>query len=127
MIKIGDSGEAKLLCECMERGFNVSIPFSLNSDYDLIIDSGERIYRTQVKTSSSKAADRNRYDYNITHLVGGKIVPYTKDEIDLIVLYAILDDDFYFLFPQQFESKKRINIYSKGNKYSYMKNRFDLL
>ena len=47
--QMGDVAELKLALFFIESGFNVSKPLSEYSKYDLILDSGSRLIRIQVK------------------------------------------------------------------------------
>ncbi len=46
----GNSSEAIVLAAYIQAGFLVSIPFGGGSAYDLVVDTGTRLIRVQVKT-----------------------------------------------------------------------------
>ena len=47
----GDETEAAIIHYLVAKGYSVSIPFGDNDKYDIIVDSGERLYRVQCKTA----------------------------------------------------------------------------
>ena len=46
----GNISEAKVLAAYLQAGFFVSVPFGGGAPYDLIIDTGKRLFKVQVKT-----------------------------------------------------------------------------
>ena len=46
----GDVSELKVITAYIEAGFDVFIPFGGSANYDLIVDTGVRLLRVQVKT-----------------------------------------------------------------------------
>lgn len=51
-VKQGDVGVAMAISHYVKLGYIVSIPFTVSSKYDLIIDTGSELRRVQVKTST---------------------------------------------------------------------------
>lgn len=49
--KLGNESEAVVMSAYLNAGFTVSIPFGSGASYDLVIDSGSRLFRVQVKTA----------------------------------------------------------------------------
>lgn len=47
---IGNVSEALVLAAYINAGFNVSVPFGNGCAYDLIVDTGRRLVKIQVKT-----------------------------------------------------------------------------
>lgn len=113
-LQTGDIGEAMFITACIKHGFCVSKPFSQDSRYDLIVDTGDKIYRVQVK-SCARPNKRNRYEFNLGN--GRKKSKYYGHDIDLVVCCCIDQNDFYFVFRETFENVSRINVYSNSNKY----------
>lgn len=46
----GNASEARVIAAYIEAGFIVSLPFGGGAPYDLIVDTGRRLLRVQVKT-----------------------------------------------------------------------------
>ena len=59
----GDIGECSALEWLASRGWLVSIPFGHSPDYDLVADTGDRLLRVQVKTST--CFYKNRFSVSI--------------------------------------------------------------
>ncbi len=49
--ELGNRSEAIVLSAYLEAEFIVSIPFGTGASYDLLVDSGNRISKIQVKTA----------------------------------------------------------------------------
>lgn len=47
---VGEASEALVLARLVQLGYAVSIPFGDNQRYDFIVDDGDRLVRSQVKT-----------------------------------------------------------------------------
>jgi Holliday junction resolvase len=47
----GNFAEAKVLTFLIKKGFNVSLPWSENSKYDLVAEKGGKFLRVQLKIS----------------------------------------------------------------------------
>jgi len=81
--------EQKCILKCIELGLTVSKPVFDNARYDLIIDTGTKLLKVQVKTSrwTNEAHEAFCFNCKSTHAVsdGNKIMPYTKDEIDVFM------------------------------------------
>lgn len=45
----GDCGETRVLYELTKRGLQVSLPFSDNAPYDLIVEVNNKLYKIQIK------------------------------------------------------------------------------
>ena len=46
----GNLSEAKFLADALDKGYKVLIPFGDGSRYDLVLDTGEKLVKVQVKT-----------------------------------------------------------------------------
>lgn len=49
-IDVGNVSEALVLAAYIDAGFFVSVPFGNGCSYDLVVDTGARLYKVQVKT-----------------------------------------------------------------------------
>lgn len=89
------------------KNFFVSKPLSNDLRYDLIIDTGKKIFRTQVKYVNRKKGD------NLELLIERKhnnSFCYVDTEIDLILIYCPIIDEILAFYPEKFHDKKRIFI-----------------
>lgn len=98
--RIGNIGEAKVLCKFVELGIPIFVPFGDNEKSDLIADFNGKLNRIQVKTSCKQESHkisfslrsgtiRNKNNYFHT---------YNAQEIDYFALYN-LESDILLLVP----------------------------
>ncbi len=88
---IGEAAEAAFLAKATSLGFGVAKTWGDSERYDFILDSGQKLWRVQVK--SSRHSDGSRY---IVKLKGA--AAYTAKEIDFIVAY-IVPEDLWYVIP----------------------------
>jgi len=87
----GEAAEAAFLAKVTSLGFGVSKTWGDSERYDFILDSGQKLWRVQVK--SSRHSDGSRY---IVKLKGA--AAYTAEEIDFIVAY-IIPENLWYVIP----------------------------
>lgn len=92
--RIGNIGEAKVLCKFVELGIPVYVPFGENEASDLVADFNGKLNRIQVKTSIE--AKDGSYSVDLRSCKNHKTTPethhYTADEIDYFATYNIARD-----------------------------------
>jgi PD-(D/E)XK nuclease superfamily protein len=76
-------------------GVGVAKPFGDNERYDFILDSGERLWRVQVKSTCLERGGGYR-----TWGRGSNEKPYKASEIDFLVAYIIPRNIWYSSFLQ---------------------------
>ena len=86
--------EAAFLAKASSLGFGVAKPWGDSESYDFILDSGERFWRVQVK-SSHVDTEGQGYSFNLGH--GRVRHPYTVDEIDVLAAYIVRENVWYVL------------------------------
>jgi hypothetical protein len=95
----GELAEIAFLHKAAGLGFGVAKPYGDSERYDFILDSGERLWRVQVK-SVSATYPRGSHGYRTAscHSRGScKDLPYTADEIDFFVAYIVPLDIWYVI------------------------------
>jgi hypothetical protein len=96
----GELAEIAFLHKAAALGFGVAKPYGDSERYDFILDSGERLWRVQVKsvaTTYTCGAGRG-YRTASCHSRGScKDLPYTADEIDFFVTYIVPLDIWYVI------------------------------
>jgi PD-(D/E)XK endonuclease len=95
-------------------GFGVAKPWGDSERYDYILDSGERFWRVQVK--STYAARAHGYVVNSSGLTAGKRRPYTAEQIDVLVAYIVAEDTWYVIPVSAFAQRKQMKLYPSGSK-----------
>jgi len=89
---IGEAAEAAFLAKATSLGFGVAKTWGDSERYDFILDSGEKLWRIQVK--SSRLSDGSRYIVKTK----GNTSRYTAKEIDFIVAY-IVPENLWYVIP----------------------------
>lgn len=94
----GDLAELKVATDLVDRGCQISIPFSEDCDYDLVADRGGILHRVQVKYTESDGATIT-IRCRSHSLTKGKIRQtkyYTAETIDWIAVYDRTSDRCYY-------------------------------
>jgi hypothetical protein len=90
--RLGEQAEAAFLNKATGLGLKGAKPWGDSDRYDLIVDSGRRLWRVQVKSTRYVGERR----FSIT--VRGRTAAYTEDEIDFLAVY-IVPLDFWYVIP----------------------------
>lgn len=116
MLKSSNKSEIAVLkveLRANEKGYHVCLPKNQASRYDLIIDDGQKLYRTQVKylnnfnyTMSGKSDTLLRI--NFTGTQSG--TEYDKKDIDLFLIYIPCKDEIVSIPVERFHNKKSISV-----------------
>ena len=98
----GNIGLSKAIYELQVLKFRISIPFTENQNYDLIVDKDSILYRVQIKTTRQK----NKYgifQVNLRTLGGNQSFHTIKKRKagDYDLLYALTDDNVSYLIPDK--------------------------
>lgn len=91
----GNSSEAVVLSAYIQAGFLVSLPFGGGAAYDLVVDTGVRLLKVQVKTGKVEAGC---VVYNARRHRGSKYDTFSRyraGEIDLFVIYCPSTQQLY--------------------------------
>jgi len=94
---VGDLAELKVACLFAEKGYIVSRPMSDNAPYDLIVDSGDKLKRVQVK---ARCVRDGKINVELHTTMVNYTRPYSKEDFDLLAVFntdtmqiALLDWD----------------------------------
>lgn len=70
----------------MKMGYKVSFPYGEDCKYDLIVDTGNKLYRIQCKTASALPNPKDGFKFRTRSVVitthGAKASGYSQEEID---------------------------------------------
>jgi hypothetical protein len=92
----GELAEIAFLHKAADLGFGVAKPYGDSERYDFILDSGERLWRVQVKSITTTYCSGYGYRMVTRHSRGlRKDSPYTAKEIDFLVAYIVPLDIWY--------------------------------
>jgi hypothetical protein len=94
----GDESESKIIHEFVSDGYSVSIPFGDNDKYDLIVDSGENLYRIQCKTAWKNKPETIRFNTHSQTTADGEYHEETYHEvIDAFVVRYPETEQLYWI------------------------------
>lgn len=83
----------------IENGYNIYLPVSEDSRYDLIVDINNNLYRVQIKTShltsNNTGIEFNVCSSRVNHTEGNIKVGYSEDEIDFFM--TTYNNNFYLI------------------------------
>jgi PD-(D/E)XK endonuclease len=103
--KLGEQAEAVFLNKATSLGLSVAKPWGDSERYDLIVGSGQRLWRVQVKSTRYEGERR----YSIT--ARGCTAGYTADEIDFLAAYIVPLGIWYILPVRAFAPSKCLRFY----------------
>jgi hypothetical protein len=103
--RLGEEAEAAFLHKATSLGLSVAKPWGDSERYDLIVRSGRRLWRVQVKSTRYVGERR----FSIT--ARGCTAAYTEDEIDFLAVYIVPLDVWYLIPVKAFAPKKCLRFY----------------
>jgi hypothetical protein len=111
----GELAELAFLHKAASLGFGVARPHGDSERYDFILDSGERFWRVQVKSTSYNEPDRSAYVVNACHNdKGGKVKAYQAAEVDFIAVYIVPLGIWYIVPVNQLGALRALRLYPFG-------------
>lgn len=110
----GELAEMGFMFKAAGLGFGVAKPWGESERYDYILDSGERLWRVQVK--STYVARARRYKVKAGGNTTRKPSPYTAKEIDFLVAYIVAEDAWYVIPVAAFSPRRQLNLFPSGSK-----------
>lgn len=108
----GDIAELEFAILCMELGYIVSKPLTQISKYDFVLDVNGRLFKIQVKSTSSKfPANGKSYAYNAVTCSGRSVKRfYSNKQVDYVAIHVVPLDTWY-LIPIDEIKTKTIKLY----------------
>lgn len=101
--QIGNLGELKVIETCLKNGIQVFLPFGDGNTVDMILVVNGKCLKAQVK-STETGKDDGVLTFNVSSAkstrTNGERHHYTKDEIDIFLLYSFVYDEVYILSVQ---------------------------
>ena len=94
----GNVSESAALNAFSKAGFVVSVPFGNGAPYDLIVDTGKRLWKVQVKTGRLREGCVLFAAQRINGHHGTKRYKYEEGEIDLFAVYC-QENELVYLVP----------------------------
>lgn len=106
--KFGEQVEAAFLHKVTGLGLSVAKPWGDSERYDLIVDSGRRLWRVQVK--STRYAGERRFSITAR----GCTEAYSAEEIDFLAAYIVPLDLWYVVPVKAFAPSTCLRFYPEG-------------
>jgi PD-(D/E)XK endonuclease len=111
---LGEYAIAKVVLRCVEKRFGCSRPL-IECRYDLVLDDGLKLYRTQVKYANAAPPKQSQGVVQVGLAKwrnGGRaVIPcYTADEIDLLIVYVRKIDRLLWFGPEVFDGRRALFI-----------------
>jgi PD-(D/E)XK nuclease superfamily protein len=112
--RMGEVSEAAFQLKAMSLGFEATRPFGDSARYDFILDTGGRLWRVQLKSTS--VLHGRGYEVQPTFSVykdayGRGKEGYSADDIDLLVVHVRPLDVWYVLPVEAFMPAKCLRFY----------------
>jgi hypothetical protein len=92
----GELSELAFVYKAASKGFAVAKPFGDSERYDCILDNGHRLWRIQIKATTTLLD--GLYHVNAGRHTNGQVLPYQPSEIDFLAAHVIPEDS-WFLIP----------------------------
>ena len=92
----GELAELAFAHKASAMGFKVSKPYGDSERYDFVVDSGTRLWRVQVKCTTSRLC--GMYRINSHRRTAEGVVPYDPRDVDFLACY-VLPEDVWFVIP----------------------------
>jgi hypothetical protein len=126
----GELAEMAFMFKAAGLGFGVAKPWGESERYDFVLDSGTRFWSVQVKSTYVERSAK--YSVNICRSIGGnKKIPYTAEEIDILVVYIVAEDAWYVVPVADFAPRTRLCFFPSGSKkgglYERYRDAWDLM
>jgi hypothetical protein len=104
----GDTATAQCIATFTRKGYDVLIPLTESAAYDLVLDTGEKLVRVQVKFSSTKEVDLR----NIHSNARGYVVKKTKSN-SYDWLYVLHESGSEYLVKECLNGRRSITFYNE--------------
>jgi len=103
----GEIGEAAFMAVAAALGLRVSKPWGESSRYDMIVDTGKKLLRVQVK-SAHRAGEYGGYTF---HAHGNTSRAYKASEIDVLAAYVVPVEAWYLFPVEEFRKYKSMKLF----------------
>ena len=107
--KKGEIAHLQIQMEAVQRGFIVSKP-TTEARYDLILDNGTKLLKTQVKYASDLRNNAVRVDFRRETRNNGNKKTYHRKEIDIILVYIPQVNKIALINPDLFEERQCLHL-----------------
>ncbi|MFZ0136617.1 MAG: group I intron-associated PD-(D/E)XK endonuclease [Candidatus Sulfotelmatobacter sp.] len=118
----GELAEMMFMVKAAKKGFATAKPYGDSRRYDFIVDTGRRLWRVQVKSSSRLC--KGAYHVSANRHSSGRTMAYRASEIDVVIAYVVPEDSWFVIPVKAFAPRKSLRLYPKGDPRGTMYGRF---
>lgn len=101
------------MVKAAQKGFATAKPYGDSRQYDFIVDTGKRLWRVQVKSSSAK--QYGAYLVNLQRNTNGEVVCYEVWEIDFVVAFVFPCEAWFVIPVEAIYGRKSAKLCLHGN------------
>ncbi len=94
MKDVGAAAEYRFASACLYQGWTPCWPSTDSAAYDMVIDTGKKLLRIQVKGTDK---DEGTLHFSVKMRDHGKTRAYDKKDIDFLALYSFKSGDWYII------------------------------
>jgi hypothetical protein len=108
----GELAELAFVLKAASLGFGVSKPFGDSERYDFLLDSGERVWKVQVRSTFSACG--NGYYVHSTTTRKFRVSTYRAGEIDVLAAYVAPENIWYVVPVERIIGVQSVFFYPSG-------------
>jgi len=109
--KQGELAEMAFMYKAASFGFGVAKPYGDSFQYDFLLDSGQRTWRVQVKSTNSRGRWGSYVIRACRSPIYGKARGYTAEEIDFLIAWIEPVDVWYVIPVQAFVPRIQLAVH----------------
>ncbi len=119
---IGEMGQNCVIGELSKYCIGVALVLSDNYPFEMIAIAGEKLFKIQVKTSTSnKNGEYVTFSLTSNNWLQGTTKKYSSKDCDVIILYDLVIHKCFILSSKEFENRNSFNIRYKTAKNNQQK------
>lgn len=108
---IGDIGVNSVIGVLSRFGLGIAFPLSDNYAFDLIVISGKKLFKIQVKASSFSLTENSIcFDFSSSNWYNGQITYYDEKDCDFIIGYDLVRNRTFIFSPEIFKNQRTITL-----------------
>lgn len=127
----GEIAELGFAHKAASMGFTVTKPYGESESYDFVVDAGNRFWRVQVKSGSSRKRDAYRVSARHFWRKGQLKHSYTAEQIDILAAYVVPADAWYIIPVSAFAPRESLILFphlpGHGGKYEQFREAWYLM
>ena len=105
----GEIAEAMFLAKAARMGYGLATPWGDSLKYDMIVDTGRKLSRVQVKSAHRVSASKGG-GYHVRACSANRR-SYRAEDIDMLVAYVMPLDAWYIFPPKAFVRMKSMRLF----------------